>query len=174
MGTLSTDSSTPKLTAPEALNAHHILDDFDCGQDALNDWPKHRTLKNEASGASRTYVVRHQSHVVAYYTLATGAMQCARAQGRVRRNIPDPIPVMVLGRLAVHTNWQRKGLGRDLLADAIRRTLQAADIAGIRALVVHALSAEAKRFYERFGLQSSPTDPMDLMITLKDAKAHLS
>ena len=91
-----------------------------------------------------------------------------------RMNMPDPIPVMVLGRLAVHLDWQKKGLGRDLLADAIRRTLQAADIAGIRAFVVHALSDKAKRFYERFGFQSSPTDPMDLMMTLKDAKAHLS
>lgn len=174
MGTLSTDASTPKLTEPEALSTHHIFDDFDCGHDALNDWLKHRALKNEASGASRTYVVRHQSHVVAYYTLATGAVECARAPGRVRRNVPDPIPVMVLGRLAVHRTWQRKGLGRDLLGDAIRRTLQAADIAGIRAFVVHALSDEANRFYERFGFQASPTDPMDLMMTLKDANAHLS
>ena len=174
MGKLSRDSSTPKLTAPEALSTHHILDDFDCGHAALNDWLKHRALKNEASGASRTYVVRHQSHVVAYYTLATGAVQCAHAPGRVRRNMPDPIPVMVLGRLAVHRNWQRKGLGRDLLSDAIKRTLQAAGIAGIRAFVVHALSEEAKGFYERFGFQPSPTDPLDLMMTLKDAQAHLS
>ncbi len=119
-------------------------------------------------------MVRHQGHVVAYYTLATGAVQCANAPGKVRRNMPDPVPVMVLGRLAVHVDWQKKGLGRDLLADAVRRTLQAADIAGIRAFVVHALSDEAKRFYERLGFQSSPTDPMDLMITLTDAKAHLS
>ena len=174
MGKLSTDSSTPNLTAPEALDTHHILDDFDCGHDALNGWLKHRAIKNEASGASRTYVAGHRSHVVAYYSLATGAVQCGHAPGRVRRNMPDPIPVMVLGRLAVHLDWQKKGLGRDLLADAIRRTLQAADIAGIRAFVVHALSDEAKRFYERFGFQSSPTDPMDLMMTLKDAKAHLS
>ncbi|MCY4131587.1 MAG: GNAT family N-acetyltransferase [Nitrospira sp.] len=173
MGKLNTDASTPKLTAPEALNTHHILADFDCGHDALNDWLKHRALKNEASGASRTYVVCHRSHVVAYYTLATGAVQCAHAPGRVRRNMPDPIPVMVLGRLAVHVDWQKKGLGRDLLADTVRRTLQAAAIAGIRAFVVHALSDEAKRFYERFGFQSSPTDPMDLMIPVKDARTHL-
>ena len=174
MGKLSADSLTPNLTAPEALSTHHILDDFDCSHDALNNWLRQRALKNEASGASRTYVVCHQNHVVAYYTLATGAVQCAHAPGRVRRNMPDPIPVMVLGRLAVHVDWQKKGLGRDLLADAIRRTLQAADIAGIRAFVVHAISDEAKRFYERLGFQPSPTDPMDLMMTLKDAKAHLS
>ena len=174
MGKLSADSSTLRPTVPEALSTHHIPDDFDCGHDALNGWLKHRAIKNEASGASRTYVVGHQSHVVAYYTLATGAVQCTQAPGRVRRNMPDPIPVMVLGRLAVHLDWRKKGLGRDLLADAIRRTLQVADIAGIRAFVVHALSDKAKRFYERFGFQASPTDQMDLMMTLKDAKTHLS
>ena len=175
MGTLSTDPDlTPKPTAPEALSADHIFDDFECGNDTLNDWLKRRAIKNEASGASRTYVVCHQSHVIAYYTLSTGAVHCADAPGRIRRNMPDPIPVMVLGRLAVHLNWQKKGLGGDLLADGAKRTLQAAEIAGIRAFVVHALSAEAKQFYERYGFQSSPTDPMDLMVTLKDAQENLS
>ena len=173
MGKLDTDPN-PKLTAPEVLEEHHILADFDCGHDTLNDWLKHRAIKNEASGASRTYVVCHQNHVIAYYTLATGAVQCADAPGRIRRNMPDPIPVLVLGRLAVHLNWQKKGLGGDLLANAVKRTLQAADIAGIRAFVVHALSEEAKRFYEQFGFHPSPTDPMDLMITLKEAQANLS
>ena len=175
MGKLSIDpDSPPKLTAPQALSADHFLDDFDCGHDTLNDWLKRRAIKNEASGASRTYVVCHQSHVIAYYTLATGAVQCADAPGRIRRNMPDPIPVMVLGRLAVHLNWQRKGLGGDLLADAVKRTLQAADIAGIRAFVVHALSDETKQFYEQFGFQPAPTDPMDLMINLKDAQENLA
>ena len=176
MGKLSTDSPDPrpKFPAPEALSTHHLLDDFDCGHDTLNAWLKRRAMKNEASGASRTYVVCHQSRVVGYYTLATGAVQCAHAPGRIRRNAPDPIPVMVFGRLAVHLDWQKKGLGTALLADAVKRTLQAAAIAGIRAFVVHALSDEAKQFYERFGFQPSPTDPMDLMITLKDAQANLS
>jgi len=174
LGQLSTpQDSTPKPTAPEVLSAHHLLDDFDCGNYTLNDWLKRRALKNEASGASRTYVVCHKNHVIAYYTLATGAIQCEDAPGRIRRNMPDPIPVMVLGRLAVHLDWQRKGLGGDLLADAVKRTLQAANIAGIRAFVVHALSDEAKRFYEQFGFQPSPTDPMDLMITMKDAQENL-
>jgi GNAT superfamily N-acetyltransferase len=172
---VSTDpAEKPKLTAPEPLSTRHILEDFDCGQNTLNDWLKHRARKNETSVGSRTYVVCRQNHVVAYYTLATGAVQCADTPGRIRRNMPDPIPVMVLARLAVHLNWQGKGLGGDLLADAVRRTLQAGDLAGIRALVVHAISHEAKRFYEHFGFQPSPTDPMDLMITLKDAQANLS
>jgi len=175
LGKLGPESDQPKiLSFPEILSAHHILADFDCGQDTLNNWLKHRALKNKASGASRTYVVCHQHHIIAYYTLATGAVQCVNAPGRIRRNMPDPIPVIVLGRLAVHLQWQKKGLGGDLLADAVKRTLQAADIAGIRAFVVHALSDEAKQFYEQFGFQPSPTDPMDLMITLKDAKENLS
>ncbi|GJL56781.1 MAG: hypothetical protein NPIRA02_39130 [Nitrospirales bacterium] len=87
--------------------------------------------------------------------------------------MPDPVPVMILGRLGVHLNWQKKGLGGDLLADAVKRTLQAANIAGIRAIVVHALSEEAKQFYARFGFQASSTDPLDLMITLKDAQTNL-
>ncbi len=130
--------------------------------------------QNDASGASRTYVVCHQRHVIAYYTLSTGSVQCTDAPGRIRRNMPDPIPVMILGRLAVHLKWQAKGLGGDLLADGVKRTLQAAEIAGIRAFVVHALSEEAKRFYEQFGFQPSPTDAMDLMITLKDAQSNLA
>ncbi|WP_447970331.1 GNAT family N-acetyltransferase [Nitrospira sp. M1] len=172
MGKLSADQpTTPR--PPEALDAKHILDDFACGNDTLNSWLKRRAMKNEASGASRTYVVCHQNHVIAYYTLATGAVQCADSPGRIRRNMPDPIPVMILGRLGVHLNWQKKGLGGDLLADAVKRTLQAANIAGIRAIVVHALSEEAKQFYARFGFQSSSTDLMDLMITLNDAQANL-
>ena len=175
MGKLSKTSDwSPQLTAPEALSAQHRFQNFDCGNPTLNIWLKRRAIKNDTSGASRTYVVCHQNHVVAYYTLATGAVQCADAPGRIRRNMPDPIPVMVLGRLAVHLDWQKKGLGSDLLADAVKRTLQAADIAGIRAFMLHALSAEAKKFYEQFRFQPSPTDPMNLMITLKDAQAHLS
>ena len=175
MGKLRADQDQPTtLRPPEALNAKHILNDFDCGNDALNDWLKRRAIKNEASGASRTYVVCHRNYVIAYYALATGAVQCVDAPGRIRRNMPDSIPIMVLGRLAVHLDWQKKGLGGDLLADAVKRTLQAADIAGIRAIIVHALSDEAKQFYERFGFQSSPTDPLDLMISLKDAQANLA
>ena len=175
MEDLRTDrTSKAKIRAPVLISANHQLDAFDCGAHALNDWLKRRALKNEASGASRTHIVCHQSHVVAYYALSIGAVQCVDAPGRIRRNMPDPIPVMVLGRLAVHLDWQKTGLGGDLLADAVKRALQVAGIAGIRGLVVHALSDEAKRFYEHFGFQSSPTDPMDLMITLKDAQANLS
>ena len=175
MGKVRSDTNQPlQPLPPEALRTHHILEDFDCGNDTLNEWLRRRAVKNEASGASRTYVVCDQKHVIAFYTLATGAVQCRNVPGRIRRNMPDPIPVMIVGRLAVHLAWQKKGLGGDLLADAIKRTLQAAAIAGIRALVVHALSEEAKQFYEQFGFQSSPTDPLDLIITLRDAQNNLT
>ena len=97
----------------------------------------------------------------------------ATAAGRVRRNMPDPVPVMVLGRLAVDRAYQGRGLGEGLLRDAILRTLQAAELGGIRAILVHAISEEAKRFYERHGFVASPVDPMTLMITVADAEKAL-
>ena len=108
--------------------------------------------------------------VVGYYALATGAVAQAAATGRVRRNMPDPVPVMVLGRLAVDRAYQSRGRGAGLLRDAILRILQAAKLGGIRAILVHAISEEAKRFYERHGFVESPIDRMMLMITVVDAK----
>jgi GNAT superfamily N-acetyltransferase len=111
---------------------------------------------------------------VGYYALATGGVAQAQAPGRVRRNMPDPVPVMILGRLAVDRDWQGRGLGRSLLRDAVLRTLQAAEIIGIRAILVDAISDEAKKFYERHGFTVSPVDPMILMITIADARKALS
>ena len=111
--------------------------------------------------------------VVGYYALATGAVAQATATGRVRRNMPDPVPVMVLGRLAVDRVYQDRGLGTGLLRDAVLRTLQAAEFGGIRAILVHAISDDAKRFYERHGFVESPVDPMTLMLTIADAKRAL-
>jgi GNAT superfamily N-acetyltransferase len=160
--------------APEHLNTRHDLSTFDSGVPALDDWLKRRALANEASGASRTYVVSANGRVIGYYALATGAVMLRAASGRARRNMPDPIPVMVLGRLAVDRACHGKGLGRALLRDAILRTLQAATIAGIRAILVHAISEDARRFYERCGFAASALDPMMLMITVADADKALS
>ena len=158
------------LSAPALLAAEHDIQDFDCGEESLDLWLRRRALRNQESGASRTYVVCEDgTRVVGYYALAAGAVIHADAPSRIRRNMPDPIPVAVLGRLGVDRTWQGKGLGRSLLADSVRRTLQAATTVGIRALVVHALSEGARQFYERHGFRSSPTDPMDLMISLKEA-----
>ena len=111
--------------------------------------------------------------MVGYYALATGAVAQIAATGRVRRNMPDPVPVMVLGRLAVDRAYQERGLGAGLLRDAILRTLHAAELGGIRAILVHAISGDAKRFYERHGFVESPVDPLTLMITIADAKKAL-
>jgi GNAT superfamily N-acetyltransferase len=162
-----------KLRPPERLSSLHRIESFDSGNDQLDDWLKRRALKNEAEGASRTYVLCVGEVVVAYYCLANGAVAQTAATGRVRRNMPDPIPVMVIGRLAVDHRWQGKGIGRALLRDAILRTLQAAEIAGIRAILVHAISEDAKRFYEKCGFTASPIDPMTLIVKVNDAIASL-
>lgn len=157
------------LSAPEKLRADHDLSEFDSGEPALDDWLRQRALPNEASGASRTYVVCTGPRVVGYYALAVGAVAHAEAPGRVRRNMPDPVPVMIIGRLAVDKDYQGKEIGPGLLRDAILRTLQAADIAGVRALLVHAISERARMFYEDCGFIASPMDPMTLMITIEEA-----
>jgi GNAT superfamily N-acetyltransferase len=161
------------LTAPEHLTAQHDLAAFDSGVPALDDWLKRRALANERAGGSRTYVVCAGGRVVGYYALATGGVAQEAATGRVRRNMPDPVPVMVLGRLAVDRVYQDRGLGAGLLRDALLRTMQAAELGGIRAILVHAISEEAKRFYERHGFVESPIDPMTLMIVIADATRAL-
>lgn len=162
------------LRSPEKLADHHNTADFCSGVKVLDNWLKNRALANEAADATRTYVVCSGDRVVGYYALATGAVSHETAIGRVRRNMPDPVPVMVLARLAVDQNWQGKGVGRGLLRDAILRTLQAAEIAGIKAILVHAISQEAKAFYEQFGFQPSPIAAMTLMLTLKEIRATFS
>ena len=161
------------IGAPEHLTPQHDLAEFDSGVAALDDWLKRHALANERAGGSRTYVVVAGRRVVGYYALATGAVAPATATGRVRRNMPDPVPVMVLGRLAVDHDFQRRGLGEGLLRDAILRTLQAAELGGIGAILVHAISEDAKRFYESCGFTVSPIDPMMLMITVADAERAL-
>lgn len=155
---------------PEKLSSDHDLAQFQCGEPALDDWLRRRALQNEESGASRTYVVCVGKRVLGYYALAVGAVAHIGAPGRIRRNMPDPVPVMVLGRLAVDRSVHGRGLGPALLRDAVLRTLQAAEIAGIRAILVHAISESAKRFYEGWGFIPSPVDPVTLMITVAEAR----
>jgi GNAT superfamily N-acetyltransferase len=166
-------SGEGQIGAPEKLEPDHDLSSFDSGSPVLDDWLRRRALPNQESGASRTYVIRVEKQVIGYYALAAGAIAQAEATGRTRRNMPDPVPVMVLGRLAIDSRYQNRGLGRALLRDAILRTMQAADIAGIRAILVHAISEDAKRFYERCGFRPSSVDPMTLMINLRDAQQEL-
>ncbi len=161
------------VSAPEHLASRHDVSAFDSGVPELDVWLKRRALQNEASGASRTYVVAARDRVVGYYALATGAVAQHEATGKVRRNMPEPIPVMVIGRLAVDRDHQGQGLGSALLKDALLRTLNAASIAGIRAVLLHAISDDAKRFYERAGFSTSPVDPMMMMISLADVERAL-
>ena len=162
------------ITPPERLTPEHDISLFDSGVPQLDSWLKRRALTNEEGGASRTYVVCASGRVIGYYALASGAAAHHEVTGKVRRNMPEPIPVMVLGRLAIDRAYQGRHLGASLLRDAILRTLQAASIAGIRAILVHAISADAKMFYERCGFAVSPVDPMTLMITIADAERAIA
>lgn len=155
------------LSAPVSLTTEHRLDDFACGVESLDDWLKRRARPNQISGASRTYVVAEGGKVVGYYCLASGALALNDAPAPVRRNMPDPLPIAVLGRLAIDKSYQGRGVGVALLQDAVLRTLHASDILGLRALLVHALSGEAKAFYEHYGFVASPTQPMTLILSLK-------
>jgi GNAT superfamily N-acetyltransferase len=162
------------LTAPARLTASHSLQPFDCGAPSLSDWLTRQALKNEASGASRTYVVCIDNTVVGYYSLATGAVVRDEAPKPLQRNTPDPIPVMVLGRLAVDRRYQGQGIGKALLRDAMLRVLQAAEIVGVRAILVHALSEDAKRFYLTHGFLESPLAPMTLCLALGTLRQALA
>jgi GNAT superfamily N-acetyltransferase len=168
------DDEPRPLRAPERLSSTHDVDRFDSGSAPLDAWLRHRALRNEAGGASRTYVACHGTRVVAFYCLANGAVLQSAAPGRVRRNRPDPRPVRVLGRLAVDREFQGRGLGGALLRDAVLRTLQAAEIAGIRAILAHAKDERAKAFYERYGFLPSPIDPLTLMLPLNAVRAALN
>jgi GNAT superfamily N-acetyltransferase len=161
------------LSSAVPLADHHRLEQFDSGVSALDAWLKRRAKANQASGASRTFVVCEQDSVVAYYALASGAIAAATSPGRIKRNMPDPIPVAVLGRLAIGLSHQKRGLGRALFVDAARRVLNAADEIGIRAILVHAISDDAKQFYLALGFDPSPVEPMTLMVTLADVRQAL-
>jgi GNAT superfamily N-acetyltransferase len=162
------------ISAPGPISDNHDISGFDCGHTSLNEWLRKRAIKNEKNGASRTFVVCNGDTVIGYYSLAAGAVTREEASGNVRRNMPDPIPVMILGRLAVDQQWQGQQIGIGLLKDAILRTLAVAEQTGIRALLVHALSEEAKRFYLQCGFHESPVNDMTLMITLDEAGNAIS
>lgn len=155
-----------KLHAPCPIAEHHNFDAFNCGVSSLDNWLRKRARSNERSRASRTYVLCDGDRVIGYYALASGSLANKMAPGKIKRNRPDPILVMVLGRLAIDQEYQGNKLGDALLRDAILRVLQAADIAGIKAILVHAISAEAKKFYIDRGFIVSPFEPVTLVLPL--------
>lgn len=162
------------IAAPEPLNADHVIAGFDSGVPSFDDWLRQRALHNQASGASRCFVVRDGEQVVAYCALAASAVAPSAAAGRFKRNMPDPIPVVVLARLAIARSHQGQGLGRAVFQDAAHRVIHASAAIGIRGMLVHAISDEAKAFYLQLGLTPSPFEPMTLMATVADLRATLS
>ncbi|QTF09705.1 GNAT family N-acetyltransferase [Brenneria izadpanahii] len=161
------------ISAPEPLHSTHVLSSFRCGVESMDNWLKQRAMKNQLTGASRMFVCCDDSKVMAYYSLTSSAVATNTASGRFRRNMPDLIPVVVLGRLAVDKSLHGQGVGRALVRDAGLRVIQVAETIGIRGMLVHALSDEARDFYLRVGFEPSPMDPMMLMVTLGDLVASI-
>ncbi|MCV7169081.1 GNAT family N-acetyltransferase [Mycobacterium manitobense] len=146
---------------------------FDSGEPTLDDYLRKRALANHVGGASRCFVTCRDGRIVGYYALSTGAVSHADCTGKFRRNMPDPIPVILLSRLAIDRKHQGCGLGENLLRDAIARSVQVAQDIGVRAILVHALHDRARSFYTRYQFELSPTDPLHLMLLIKDAKASV-
>jgi GNAT superfamily N-acetyltransferase len=163
------------LSAPALLAEHHERDEFNSGEASLDDWLKKRARANQLSGASRVFVTceSETNRVAGYYSLSSSNIVPEIVPGRFRRNMPDPIPVVLLGRLAIDKQWQAKGIGRSLFRDAAMRVSQAAEAIGVRGIVVHAISDEARKFYLGIGFSECPHEPMTLVVTLQEIRAAL-
>jgi GNAT superfamily N-acetyltransferase len=157
---------------PFPLQLDQIIKGFDCGHEDLNVWFKNRALVNQQTGASRTFITTRDDTVTGFFALATGQLDHSYATGKVKRNMPDPLPAIILGRLAVDIKFQRKGIGFDLLKDAMLRVIYVSEYVGIRALIVHAKSEEAKTFYMKYGFSESPLHSRTLMILVKDLREN--
>lgn len=159
----------------EKLHRRHATETFDCGQAALNRFLARYALANQQANASQTYVSLAEDMVIGFYTLVVGEIAYEDSPERLSKGLArHPVPVMVLARLAVNTAWQGRRIGAGLMKDAIARTLQAADLAGIRALVVHAKDDAARDFYKHFGFVGSPSDPLHLFALIKDLRRAAS
>ena len=166
--------SLPELSPPAPITADLDLSNFDCGDISLNEWLKKRALKNHAAGASRCFVVCSGAEVMGYYSLSAGAISLQTAPKALRRNMPDPLPVLLLGRLAVDKRYHNQGIGQALLRDALLRAVHVSADAGVFAILVHALSDPAKQFYLSRGFVASPLQPMTLMMTLATVRDILA
>ena len=155
----------------EKLRRDHVVEDLDCRRPELNQYLTRYAWQNQLAGAALTYFGLVGEAIVGFHTLAAGQVLFEDAPPRLTKGLArHPVPIMLLARLAVDHRWQGQGVGKALLKDAMQRTLQAADIAGIRAFAVHAKDEEAKRFYEHFDFVPSPTDPMHLFVPLKEVR----
>jgi GNAT superfamily N-acetyltransferase len=166
--------SAHDLSPPEPLSAGHALDRFECGEKSLDDWLKKRALKNKGSGASRCFVICEGNAIIGYYSPSAGAIHHEAAPKPMRRNMPDPLPVLLLGRLAIDQRYQNQGLGQALLRDSMLRAVHVSSHAGVFAMLVHAASEQAKRFYLSRGFVESPLQPKTLMMTLATARSILA
>lgn len=162
------------LTPPSPITADHQLINFDSGELALNDWLEKRALKNQASGASRCFVVCSGAEVIGYYSLSAGAISQEGAPKAMRRNMPAPLPILLLGRLAVDKRYHNQGIGQALLRDAMLRAVNVAGEAGVFAMLVHTLTDSAKQFYLSRGFIESPLQPMTLFMTIATIRAILA
>ena len=158
-------------TAPRPISEGDDVALFDSGEPSLDDYLRTRALANHVEGASRCFVTCRDGRVVGFYALASAAVERSAAPSRVRRNMPDRVPVILLSRLAIDRKDQGKGLGSQLLRDAIARCVRVADVIGVRAMLVHALHDQARAFYTHFDFEPSPTDPLHLLLLIKDARA---
>ncbi len=173
MGEVTSAPASPRgLTRPERLLASHDLSHFDCGEPLVNQWLRNRALASEGRTA-RTYVVAVDRAVVGYYCVATGSVERQAAPSKLRRNAPDPIPVGIIGRLGVDRSHQGRGLGEDLLMDALKRIAMASAIIGIRAVIVHALNDKILSFYRVRGFEASPINPRTLFLPVDAIHAAL-
>lgn len=163
------------ITAPEPLSPHHNFTDFDCGKPVLDDWLKKKALKNHAEGGSRIFVVTDEetAQVVGFYSISAGSVTHDSVRGNVRRNMRDPIPTILLGRLAVDARYANQGIGTGLMKDCYKRVVSVADQVGVRALLVHALDEQSRQFYLHLGFSESPIQERTLMIRVKDIVAAL-
>ncbi len=162
---------TATRSAIEKLGSHHDLSAFDCGDAALDDWLRRFALANQAAEAAQTYVIHRGGRVVGYYALAAGSVDREQVPGRVARGLArHAIPVVILARLAVDRREQGRGLGKALLKDALLRIAGAADVIGVRAVLVHAKDKDAQAFGERFDFEPSPVDPLQMFLLMKDLK----
>lgn len=162
------------LTPPAPITADHELASFDSGEASLNEWLKKRAFKNHVSGASRCFVLCASADVIGYYSLSAGAISHEAAPKTMRRNMPNPLPVLLLGRLAVDKHYHNQGIGQALLRDAMLRAVNVAGDAGVFALLVHALSDKAKQFYLSRGFVESPLQPMTLFMTIETIRLILA
>jgi predicted N-acetyltransferase YhbS len=168
------DFKRRRLSRPEELNRDHDVSGFDCERESLDDWLKNRALKSNAVGDSRVFVICDDAmEVVGYYAISAGSVGRDDAVGKIKRNSPDPIPMALIGRLAVRNDLQGHGIGPALLRDAILRISQASQHIGVKGVLVHALDEEAAKFYAHMGFRPSPASDFHLMISLKDIIAEL-